>query len=145
MLAALAGRAARPADKQRRITERGPGRSAHRGQHVETLAHLAVVGSAGVPAFRARGTDAEPGTLLATVHGRHGRRVVELEHGVALTEVLGEPDGDLQRPVLVGGYHGAWLDVRTARTATLSRSSLDAQGASPGAGVVVELPRGPAG
>ena len=139
VLAALEGRAPRPADKARRITERGLDGRPTVVSNVETLAHLAVIGLAGVPAFRARGTDTEPGTVLATVHDRHGRRVVELQHGVPLTEVL---DEEQDRPVLVGGYHGAWLAPDEVRDGSLSRAALHPHGATPGAGVLLELPAG---
>ena len=142
VLAALEGRAPRPADKARRITERGLDGRPTVVSNVETLAHLAVIGLAGVPAFRARGTDTEPGTVLATVHDHHGRRVVELEHGVGLTEVL---DEEQDRPVLIGGYHGAWLAPDEVRDGRLSRVALHPHGATPGAGVLLELPAGTCG
>lgn len=142
VLAALGGDAPRPADKARRITDRGLGGRPTVVSNVETLAHLAVVGLAGVPSFRARGTDAEPGTLLATVRDHHGRRVVEVDHGVPLAQVLG---GDPDRPLLVGGYHGAWLAPAEVADARLSRASLGAYGATPGAGVLLERPAGTCG
>lgn len=147
---AIDGRPGLPGDKAHRITEVGVGRRPTAVQNVETLAHAALVARLGAEWFRATGTPDEPGTMLVTVSGASldgaplggtdGVREVPL--GAALPDVLGcAPPG----PVLVGGFHGAWLSRREAHDARLSRADLAPYGASPGAGVLIVLPPGRCG
>ena len=81
-------------------------------QNVETLANLALIARYGAGWFRTAGTDAEPGTVLATVGGTVKRPgVVEVELGVPLRTVI-DRCGGLAAPaqaILVGGYFGSWL------------------------------------
>ncbi|MCO8270626.1 proton-conducting membrane transporter [Actinoplanes sp. TRM 88003] len=140
--AAVAGRAAVPADKLVRITESGPGGAPMLVQNVETLAHLAMIARYGPGWFRAAGTPDEPGTFLATVSGAVAAPgVVEAGYGVALGDLVAAAGGATAplRSVLVGGYHGGWVPADAALP--VSRAALTPYGISPGAGVIVALPR----
>lgn len=105
--------------------------------NVETLAHIALIARRGAGWFRSYGTPAEPGTCLVTVSGT----VREVELGTPLHALVGDDRG----PVLVGGYHGAWLHPDDVDSAALSRESLARFGASPGAGVLHTLAPGTCG
>ena len=110
-------------------------------QNVETLAHLALIARHGAGWFRRVGPWAEPGTLLVTVSGAVDRPgVVEVQLGAPLPDVLEHGALRHPAPVLVGGFHGAWLAARGGEPAALSRASLRQFGASPGAGVLIALP-----
>ncbi|GAA1848879.1 NADH-ubiquinone oxidoreductase-F iron-sulfur binding region domain-containing protein [Pseudonocardia ailaonensis] len=122
-VARIEGRPPVPADKTRRLVERGIA-----VLNVETLAHIGLVARRGADWFRSAGTADEPGTMLVTGPGGVG----EVELGTPLPEVLGEVRG----PVLVGGFHGAWLAPGEVLRARLSRESLREFGAAPGAGVL---------
>lgn len=156
LVAALNGRAPRPADKARRVVEAGVGGAPTLVQNVETLAHLGLVARHGAAWFRARGTAAEPGTMLVTVGGLRGGaatgvragarpRVAEVAVGTPLVEVLDAAGVPEPGPVLVGGFHGAWLAPGEVAAAALSRASLAEWGASPGAGVLAVLAPGASG
>src|SRR6516164_1965665 len=119
-------------------------------QNVETLAHLALIARYGAAWFRKAGTEAEPGTMLATLHLADGRTsVTEVPLGTGLADLLGldtvaaDPGGDIVpsvggpvRAVLVGGYHGAWLSAAEAARLPLADAALRPLGAAVGAGVV---------
>ncbi len=146
VVAGLEGRRAVPGDKFRRVVESGVHGRPTLVQNVETLAHLAVVARFGAACFRSRGTAAEPGTALVTISGAVARPgVYEVEHGAPLRDVLGLAGPRGETPVLVGGFHGAWLAPREVAGAAFSRASLGAFGASPGAGVLIVLPAGASG
>lgn len=108
--------------------------------NTETLAHVAMIVRAGVPAFRSRGTDDDPGTTLVTLSGAVTQPgVVEVDRGTPLIDVarrarpLSPP-----RALLVGGYGGAWVGPMHFATpyASLSLRSI---GASAGVGVLFVL------
>jgi NADH:ubiquinone oxidoreductase subunit F (NADH-binding) len=115
-------------------------------QNVETLAHLALVARYGADWFRSAGTDAEPGTALATVAGVVASPgVVEFELGSTLGGLF-ERCGGLLEPVdavLIGGYFGCWL--RAEPELELTNEALRARGASLGARVIVAFPRSACG
>ena len=135
---AVSGGTGLPKAKPPRVFERGVDGRPTLVQNVETLAHAALVARYGPGWFRAQGTDDEPGSMLTTLHGAGGARVVaEAEIGTHLAALVNLDDA---QAVLVGGYHGAWLPGRVARSARLSRASLGAVGGTLGAGVVVPLP-----
>ncbi|TDP96566.1 NADH-ubiquinone oxidoreductase-F iron-sulfur binding region domain-containing protein [Labedaea rhizosphaerae] len=131
VLAAIAGRPARPADKWLPVVHSGLRGRATLVQNVETCAHVAQIARNGARWFRGLGTRDEPGTMLVTVHGA----VREVPIGIALSELV-------TGPVLVGGYHGAWLSSPAPH---LSRAALAPFGAAPGAGVLHPLAPGRCG
>ncbi|MEV5505058.1 NADH-quinone oxidoreductase subunit NuoF family protein [Streptomyces orinoci] len=110
--------------------------------NAETFAQLALAARLGAPGYAATGFPGEPGTLLLTVSGAvPAPCVVEAPGGVPLPEVLrwcGAP-GAVQG-VLVGGYHGAWLDAAAAGRAVLARDAPAALGGTLGAGALLPLP-----
>lgn len=110
--------------------------------NAETLAQVALVARYGAAWFRSQGTDADPGTFLATVTGSSTQvvgtpGVIEIARGTPLRAALERTDTDLAgtRAVLVGGYHGAWVPIEHVDVA-LSRAGLASFNASPGAGVL---------
>ena len=140
----LGGGPALPTFQPPRVSERGLGGAPTLVQNAETLAHLALVARHGPRWFRAVGTDAEPGSMLATIHQPDGKaRVQEVEIGTPLRTVL-STEADTQA-WLVGGYHGTWLPVPEAAGVTLDNTSLARFGAAAGAGVLAALPSGRCG
>ncbi len=121
----------------------------HRGRptllsNAESFAHLAAVVHWGAARYTALGTDVEPGTSLLTLSrppnadgGFEGVRVVEVEHGSAAASVL-DPDA-LDAPLLVGGFHGAWVHPSRVRRLRWSNGHLRPLGATMGAGSVLSL------
>src|SRR5580698_2960535 len=135
----LGGGPALPTFQPPRVTERGLRGAPTLVQNVETLAHIALIARYGPRWFRAAGTAAEPGSMLATVYSPDGKcRVTETEIGTSLNTLLG--DGPQARAWLVGGYHGTWLPLPQAATLTLDNATLKKYGASAGAGVLAALP-----
>jgi NADH:ubiquinone oxidoreductase subunit F (NADH-binding) len=133
----LGGGPALPTFQPPRVSDRGLGGAPTLVQNVETLAHLAQIARYGPSWFRAVGTEAEPGSMLATMY-RPDRRteIHEVPTGVPLGALLPVEAGAW----LVGGYHGAWLPLPDAGEVTLDRASLRRFGAAPGAGVLAALP-----
>ena len=135
VLELMAGRPNRPVTSWQPAAVRG-----HRGRPTllsngETFAQLALLVLHGVNAYLAHGTPEEPGTTLLTVHDDLGRRVVEAAFGTKWEAVLAQ-DG-VDRPVLLGGYHGTWADAGELRDLTVSRTGLAEAGLTLGAGVVL--------
>lgn len=131
----MAGRPNRPVTSWQPEAVRG-----HRGRPTllsngETFAQLALIVLHGVDDYLARGTADEPGSTLLTVLDGLGRRVVEVDFGTPWEAVLA-PD-DLDRPVLLGGYHGTWAAPGGLRGRTVSRTGLADEGLTLGAGVVL--------
>ena len=117
-------------------------------QNVETLAQLALVARYGSAWFRGLGTAAEPGTMLFTVSGDVGAPgVVEAPIGTQISRLLDLAGGVTEplQALLIGGYHGSWLPMPVALDAPVSRAGLAPFGGSPGAGVVMALPRSACG
>src|SRR5262249_38203373 len=155
----LTGKPALPAYRPvRGLPRLAPGRTAL-VQNVETLAQLALIARYGAAWFRLAGTEAEPGSMLATLHLADGRTsVTEVPLGIGLADLLGldpraaDPGGasvpsagGRVRAVLVGGYHGAWLPAAEAARLPLANAALRPLGAAVGAGVVAALPAGRCG
>ncbi|GAA3064407.1 hypothetical protein GCM10020000_55020 [Streptomyces olivoverticillatus] len=116
LLRAADGGPALPPGRRARASEAGLGGAPTLLSNAETYAQLALAARLGAPRYATTGTPAEPGTLLLTVSGAVPQPcVVETPSGVALPYVLGVCGA---RPalqgVLVGGYHGGWLDGATA-------------------------------
>ncbi|QIM20515.1 NADH-quinone oxidoreductase subunit F [Phycicoccus sp. HDW14] len=124
----------------------------HRGRptllsNAESFAHLAALAHLGAARYGARGTADEPGTMLLTLTQPPDDRgridlatVVEVAHGDLATDVL--VPAALRAPLLVGGFHGAWLHPRDLRGLAWSQAHLRPLGASLGAGAVVSLADG---
>ena len=117
-------------------------------QNVETLAHVAQIGSFGAAWFRQTGTPDEPGTTLVTVTGAVARpAVVEVPVGTQVRRILARAGGPAEplAALLAGGFSGTWIPVAAGGTAAFSRAGLSQLGASPGAGILVALPAGACG
>jgi NADH:ubiquinone oxidoreductase subunit F (NADH-binding) len=111
--------------------------------NVETLAHIGLIARFGADWFRALGPEDEPGTTLVSVAGGVGRPgVYEIPVGYPLVELLSQVAAEPAQAVLIGGYFGAWVHADLAVRVRLSSESLAQVGASPGAGVIVSVPRG---
>ncbi|MGK2874526.1 MAG: NADH-ubiquinone oxidoreductase-F iron-sulfur binding region domain-containing protein [Nocardioides sp.] len=95
------------------------------------VGRLLLIGDAG---YAAHGTVAEPGTTLLTLSGPTPV-VTEVAFGTPLAEVV--PPEWLCRPVLLGGFHGAWLSGASLSRARLSVDGLRELGAPLGAGILV--------
>jgi NADH:ubiquinone oxidoreductase subunit F (NADH-binding) len=117
-----------------------PPRPTERGyliHNVETLAHIALIARYGPAWFRSTGTEAEPGTMLATIRTAEGTTVREAALGTPIRDLV---DLSNAQAVLIGGYHGTWLPAATAEHLTLDNATLRQHGASLGAGVIAVLP-----
>ena len=145
----LNGGPALPAFIPPRPFEKGVGGRPTLVSNVETLANLALISRHGASWFRAAGTASAPGTALVTVSGavRHPG-VFETSYGTPLRDVLAlaggaESFGGVQA-VLCGGYFGSWLPGSALDTPA-EPGTLQAAGASFGAGVFLALPAGGCG
>jgi NADH:ubiquinone oxidoreductase subunit F (NADH-binding) len=135
----LSGGPVTPTFMPPRITERGLNNVPTLVQNAETLAHLALIARKGPRWFRSVGTDAEPGSMLATIRRADGQpRITEVPLGIPVKELTGEPRPD--GAVLIGGYHGTWLTGAQALELTLDNRSLAQVQARVGAGIVIALP-----
>jgi len=108
--------------------------------NASTFAQLAVLALLGPERFASVGVPEEPGTVLLSVSGsaKHPA-VVECPTGVPLGAVLDicqAPAGD---GVLVGGYHGMWLDSETAYQVPVGREGIASAGGTFGSGIVLPL------
>jgi NADH:ubiquinone oxidoreductase subunit F (NADH-binding) len=122
--------------------ERGVGGRPTLVQNVETVAQAALVARHDAVWF----SSAE--TTLFTVTGAVGRPgVYEAPVGAALTRLVGDAGGLTRAPraVLIGGYAGAWIDARDARTLTLDEAALRRVGGTLGVGAIAVLPEGACG
>ena len=135
---------ARPMTQPPRITERGIARRPTLMSNAETLAHVALIARHGADWFRELGLTEEPGSALVTLSGGvRAPGVYEIELGSRLDSLV-RAAGGVSEPVrafLVGGYAGTWIDASGAAAVRLSRTGLRPMGASPGAGIIVALPR----
>jgi len=108
--------------------------------NAETWAHVGLLVLRGEVAYRRHGTADEPGTTLLTL-SRPGAapQVREVGHGTPLSQLLADlvPADARGRPVLVGGFHGAWATWPTLRAARVSVPGMAALGVPLGAGVLV--------
>jgi len=139
----ITGGAAVPRYTPPRVFERGVDGRPTLVQNAETLAHLALIARYGPAWFRELGTLEEPGTMLCTLRQADGSvTVAEAAIRTRLDELL-----DLRNAsaVLVGGYHGAWIEAGQAAGLTLSNAALRPLGAFTGAGVLAALPAGRCG
>ena len=108
--------------------------------NAETFAQVGALLTLGPRDYADRGSDDAAGTTLLTLHGDTvAPRVVEVAHGTPWSEVLGR---DVDRPVLLGGFHGTWVPARGLVGLTVDRDELAGHGLALGAGVVLPLPPG---
>jgi len=108
----------------------------------ETLAHLALIARRGAGWFRQLGTNAHPGSALTTVCGAVARPgVQEISCGAPLSAVLAAAGGQTEplRAVLVGGFHGTWIDADAIASVRLDDDDLARFGGTLAAGVIVAL------
>ncbi|WP_411104591.1 NADH-ubiquinone oxidoreductase-F iron-sulfur binding region domain-containing protein [Streptomyces sp. cmx-4-9] len=137
LVSGLNGGPVLPSGRKVRTSERGLGGMPTLLSNTETYAQLAVAARIGALDYRSAGLPNEPGTVLLTVAGT---TVVEVPTGTSLAYVLDLCGTEPGQGVLVGGYHGRWLDPVSARAAQVSRQSLAAFDAVLGAGAVLPLP-----
>jgi NADH:ubiquinone oxidoreductase subunit F (NADH-binding) len=103
--------------------------------NAETFAQVAAVVRLGSTGYAGLGLPDEPGTRLLTITDHTGTRVVEVATGTPWQGLL--TAAQLQRPVLLGGFHGTWAAPGQLEHATVGRARLHALGLALGAGVVV--------
>jgi len=138
---AVNGGPPKPTDKPPRPFQQGVDGQPTLVSNVETLANLPFILRHGGEEYRAVGTDASPGTFLATVTGA-GRpaALYELPHGVPVTDLLalhGVSPEQVQG-VLMGGYF-AGLVNRAVLDATLDHETMRGLGSGLGCGAVAIL------
>jgi NADH:ubiquinone oxidoreductase subunit F (NADH-binding) len=132
------GGPAKPTDKPPRPFEEGVSGLPTLISNVETLAHLAYLHTHGSQRFRTAGTDASPGTFLATITGAGlPAALYELPHGVAVADLLTLHGVTAEKVTgaLMGGYF-AGLVNRDILGATLDHESLRALGSGLGCGAI---------
>ncbi|MGV9803481.1 NADH-ubiquinone oxidoreductase-F iron-sulfur binding region domain-containing protein [Mycobacterium sp. NPDC003449] len=132
------GGEAKPTDKPPRPFEEGVAGRPTLISNVETLAQLAYLHTHGAAQFRAVGTEASPGTFLATITGAGlGPALYELPHGVAVADLLtlhGVP-AEQVGGALMGGYFAGLLN-RDVLGATLDHETMRAMGSGLGCGAI---------
>jgi NADH:ubiquinone oxidoreductase subunit F (NADH-binding) len=144
----LSGREGLPVSAWRPLAERGVGGRPTLLSNAETFAQVAVLVHDGLSAYASVGVPDEPGTRLLTVSSRFaGRlrrsfrepeaRVVEVTHGTPFSQVLGPHE--VAGPVLLGGFHGTWVEGHDLAALEVSTAGLGRHGLTPGAGVVLPL------
>lgn len=107
--------------------------------NAETYAQVAGAVYSNISGATAPGPADDPGTRLLTITRATGsQEVIEVVHGTAWPEILDAEE--LSRPVLLGGYHGAWVEAGALTDRTVSVASMHSLGAKLGAGIVIPLP-----
>jgi NADH:ubiquinone oxidoreductase subunit F (NADH-binding)/ferredoxin len=129
-----------PPGRKQLASDKGVGDLPTLLSNASTFAQVAVLALLGSSRFASVGVPEEPGTVLLSVSGsaKHPA-VVECPTGVPLGHVLDicqAPAGD---GVLIGGYHGMWLDGDTAYQVPVGREGLAAAGGAFGSGIVLPL------
>lgn len=108
--------------------------------NAETYAQVGALLTRGEARYTDLGLPESPGTTLLTVRGDTATpRVVEVPHGTSWGAVLGD---DVDRPVLLGGFHGVWVRDGGLAGLTVDREAMAAHGLTLGAGVVLPLQPG---
>jgi NADH:ubiquinone oxidoreductase subunit F (NADH-binding) len=129
---------ARPTDRPPRPFEHGVRGRPTLVDNVETLANVALIARYGPEWFRALGTQAAPGTMLATVGGAVATPGVrEIPLGTTVSVALGA-SGGVSEPVgavLVGGFGGNWVAMPAAAELPLTPEDLVL-----GVGMLMALP-----
>jgi NADH:ubiquinone oxidoreductase subunit F (NADH-binding)/ferredoxin len=129
-----------PPGRKQLAAEKGVGDLPTLLSNASTFAQVAVLALLGPARYASVGVPEEPGTVLLSVSGsaKHPA-VVECPTGVPLGHVLDicqAPAGD---GVLIGGYHGMWLDGDTAYQVPVGREGLAAAGGTFGSGIVLPI------
>src|SRR5262249_13917029 len=114
-----------PPGRKTLVAERGVDDLPTLLSNASTYAQPSVLALLGPARFASVGVPEEPGTVLLSVSGsaKHPA-VVECPTGVPLGAVLDicqAPAGD---GVLIGGYHGMWLDAEAAYQVPVGREGL---------------------
>ena len=105
--------------------------------NAETYAQVGALLTRGEVRYTGLGLAGSPGTTLLTLRGDTATpRVVEVPHGTAWNVVLGD---DVDRPVLLGGFHGVWVRDGGLADLSVDRDAMSAHGLTLGAGVVLPL------
>jgi NADH:ubiquinone oxidoreductase subunit F (NADH-binding)/ferredoxin len=108
--------------------------------NASTYAQVAVLALLGPQRFASVGVPEEPGTVLLSVSGSARRAaVVECPTGVPLGHVLDICEAPAGDGVLIGGYHGMWLDAEVAYQVPVGREGLASAGGTFGSGIVLPL------
>jgi NADH:ubiquinone oxidoreductase subunit F (NADH-binding)/ferredoxin len=108
--------------------------------NASTFAQVAILALLGPGRFASVGVPEEPGTVLLSVSGSAKRAaVVECTTGVPLGHVLDICEAPAGEGVLIGGYHGMWLDGEVAYQVPVGREGLAAAGGTFGSGIVLPL------
>jgi NADH:ubiquinone oxidoreductase subunit F (NADH-binding) len=138
---AIGGGPAKPTVKPPRPFEAGVDGRPTLVQNVETLAHLALIATAGPDAHLAHGTPDSTGTCLLTVSAPGGAAtLLETPFGPPLSAALSHGGLPPSADLLVGGFFGGILPA--ARTSVpLSYDALAAAGTGLGCGALVALGR----
>lgn len=136
----IEGRAPIPRDRSVHSTVAGLNGRPTVVHNVETLAHIALIARYGPEWFRTRGLGGASGTTLITLSGDVTvSGVVEIPMGIPLDQLVTQysrTDTPSIRAVLVGGFHGGWVDAQDLPTTNMTTTALATVGASPGAGVI---------
>jgi len=135
---AINGGPAKPSDKPPRPFLEGIGGLPTLVSNVETLSNLPFIAAHGAAAYRSAGTDASPGTFLATVTAAgHDPVLYELPHGIGFAELLAQHGlaPESIRGALLGGYF-AGLANRDVLEATVDHAGFAGIGAALGCGAI---------
>jgi NADH:ubiquinone oxidoreductase subunit F (NADH-binding) len=134
VLAGLSGRAAVPPGRRRHAAEAGLQGRPTFASNAETFAQLGLLGRIGPQPFAATGLAQEAGTMLLTVGGAVARPgVVEVPIGAPTDVVLQAAEAPTPAALVLGGYHGTWVDPTRAHPLAVTA------GTSVGAGVLLAL------
>ncbi|CAN5358892.1 NADH-quinone oxidoreductase subunit NuoF family protein [soil metagenome] len=105
--------------------------------NVETFAQIGLLALTGATEYARVGSTNEPGTTLVTMVGDVPfPGVIEVPIGIPLSSLLQSPPGD-RRAVLIGGYHGTWVDH--IDHLVIERDALRIAGAPLNAGVIARI------
>jgi len=129
-----------PPGRKQLASDKGVGDVPTLLSNASTFAQVAVLALLGPARFSSVGVPEEPGTVLLSVSGSAKRAaVVECPTGVPLGHVLDICEAPAGDGVLVGGYHGMWLDAEVAYQVPVGREGLAAAGGTFGSGIVLPL------
>jgi NADH:ubiquinone oxidoreductase subunit F (NADH-binding) len=134
VLAGLSGGPAVPPGRRWHATAAGLHGRPTFASNAETFAQLGLLARMGPQPFAATGLAHEAGTMLLTVGGALARPgVVEVPIGTPTDVVLHAAEAPTPAAVVLGGYHGTWVDPASARSLAVTA------GTPVGAGVLLAL------